>query len=65
MSDFMRSVLMRRFYLTGLQEVGVYFRRGLEPLLDCYPCGTNTEELKVDSLRTFDNFKFRVQLVTV
>lgn len=33
---------MRRFYLTGLQEVGECFRRGLEPLPDHYPCGTNS-----------------------
>lgn len=32
-----RSVVMRRFYQTGPQEVGVYFRCTLKPLQDHYP----------------------------
>lgn len=46
MSEVKRSGLMRRLYLTGLKEMGVYLRRGLEPLQDCYPCETNTVWLK-------------------
>lgn len=39
MSELQMSVLMRRLYLTGLQEVGVYFRRGLKPPRDVIHVG--------------------------
>lgn len=41
-SQLKRILLMRRLYLTALQEVRGYFGRGLQLLWDCYPRGTNT-----------------------
>lgn len=37
MSELQRSALMRRFYLTGLQEMRVYGTYDLKALQDCYP----------------------------
>lgn len=52
MSELLWTVFIRRFYLTGQQEVGGGLRRGLQPSRDHYlQVRQTTMSIKMDSLR--------------
>lgn len=51
MSELQRSVLLRRFYLTGLQEVASSRREMVIRV------GRTLRRIKMQSLRTFDSFQ--------